>query len=196
MRWILKKILPALRGRRTRIAYDATYPAISLLFHHTLSYFSSSQKIIFAIYSDKACRRLRETYKSLLKEPPEVAKVLEECETIKIGQKKCSPFKDLCSKSNLFFMPEDVILDDYAGLRSIAEKVSNEDVLVLIDFYLLPMIYGRKILRSLYRMFDALPEEVTVFSLYSEGFLDNSTNKAMEKLYDYRNKNKKRKRVF
>ena len=179
----IEEVLSLLRNRRVEIAYDSSYPAISLLFYHILPYFTDQNKI-FVIYSDNACRRLREVCKSLSKEAPELVNILKNSKAIKIGQKKCIPFGLHCSEDVSSFIPEDLALDDYAGLTSIAESVTGEDVLVLVGFYIMPMIYGREALRSIYAMFNALPSEITVFSLYSEGFLENSVDKAIKKLHD------------
>ncbi|HID42812.1 MAG TPA: hypothetical protein EYP30_03410 [Archaeoglobaceae archaeon] len=168
-----------------RIVYDAAYPAISLLYGHILPYFSS-KKLVYVVYSDSICRRLREMYKSLHKERLPASELLEKSILIKVGQKECYPFKrEKCMKSkNLFFIPENRVLEGNELIRNITENITPDCIAVLAGFYLLPAIYGLAAIERLYHIFSEIPEETTLFSFYPKDFLDERLNKPLEKLFD------------
>ena len=68
-------VIPKFDGKRVKIAYDRTYPAMSLVFHHILPEFKS-KRLVVGVYSDVVCRSLREYYRFLSSHAPEMAKYL------------------------------------------------------------------------------------------------------------------------
>jgi len=182
----LLSLIPKFENRRVRIVYDAPYPAISLLYKHILPFFNPDN-LFFVVYSDAVCRRLREMYKSFKDECPEIAQILDNAKFIKIGQKICSPFSESecrIGSERLNLIHEKSVLENYIGLESVSNNLSNNCFTVFAGLYMLPAIYGPSAIKSIHQIFSSLPKETTLFSFYPEGFLEPRQDKSLEKLYD------------
>jgi|Deesub1362B_J571_1020462.scaffolds.fasta_scaffold00705_19 hypothetical protein len=181
----LQSLIPKFEGKRVRIVYDVAYPTISLLYGHILPYFNS-KKLIFIVYADFICRRLREMYRSMNSDNLPVTSQLNNANLIKIGKKECFPFVngECVGSGRLTLISEESIFDDFESVDRIAVNITNENVTVLAGLYLLPAVYGFSAIESIYRIFCKMPEDATVFSFYPNGFLDKHLNKSLEKLYD------------
>jgi len=181
----LQSLIPKLEGKRVRIVYDVAYPAISLLYGHILPYFSS-KKLIFIVYADSICRRLREMYKSMYTDNLPIANQLKNANLMKIGQKECFPFiEGKCVESDrVTLISEERFFYGYESIESIASSINSEYITVLAGLYLLPAIHGFSAVENIYRIFSEMPEDATLFSFYPNDFLDKHLNKSLEKLYD------------
>ncbi len=171
-------IIDRFEGRRVRVVYDQTYPAVSLVFYHILPVFSS-KRVIVSVYSDTTCRKLKEHYKFVSRHAPDIAETLDRAYVIKIGRKDSIPFGRL-----YHYIPEDAIKKEFERLEIAAGKLRNDDLLLTFGFYLMPSIYGRWVLRRLIRLLDMLPEEITMVNLSPYGLFDYSTSRVIDRFYD------------
>lgn len=165
-------------GKRIRIVYDQTYPAVSLVFYHILPTFKSKRLVICA-YSDTTCRKLKEHYRFISERSPDVAKLLDNALFIKIGRRDSIPFGRLYE-----FIPEDRIKMELNRLELAAGKIRSNDLVLILGFYLMQAIYGRSLLRSLIRLIDILPEDVTLITLSPYGLYDYTTSRIIDRFYD------------
>ncbi len=172
------ELIPKFEGRRVRIVYDQTYPAISLAFYHILPEFKD-KRLIIAVYSDSMCRKLREHYEFISKHSPQVAEILDKAYFVKVGRKDSVPFGRLYE-----FVPEDDISKEFERLEISAGKLREKDVVFVFGFYLMFAIYGRWMLRKMVRILDLLPENLTLISLSPYGLYDYSTSRVIDKFFD------------
>jgi hypothetical protein len=150
----LDAVIPLLDHRRTRIVYDSTYPVVSMLFYHIIPHYISSKRIFIAVYSDTSCRRLNAAYNSVIGESPEIADILEKVNIIKIGMKEKAPFGKLYA-----FIPEGELGNEVDCFENVAKTLTDDDLIILSGFYLMPAIHGREKLKNIVRMFDSFPEK-------------------------------------
>ena len=165
-------------GKRIRIVYDQTYPAVSLVFYHILPVFKSKRLIVCA-YSDTTCRKLKEHYRFISEHSPEIAKLLDKALFIKIGRRDTIPFGRLYE-----YIPEDRIRMELNRLEIAASKIRSDDLVLILGFYLMQAIYGRSLLRSLIKLIDVLPEDVTLVTLSPYGLYDYTTSRIIDRFYD------------
>jgi hypothetical protein len=171
-------IIPKLDGRRVRIVYDQTYPAISLVFCHILSEFKS-KRLVIAVYTDTSCRKLREQYNFMVRHNPEVAEILDKANIFKIGKRENIPFGKLCE-----FIPEDDLINNPNRFEDLIEQLRDDDLVLLLGFYLFPAIYGKDFIGKFLRLIDLLPENLTLISLTPHGLYDNTTAKLVDRFFD------------
>ncbi len=172
------EFIPKFEGRRVRIVYDQTHPAISLAFHHILPEFKN-KRLIIAVYSDSMCRKLREHYDFISKHSPNIAKILDKAYFVKVGRKDSVPFGRIYE-----FIPEDTISKEFERLEISACKLREEDIVFVFGFHLMFAIYGRWIFRKIIRIFDLLPERITLISISPYGLHDYSTSRTIDKFFD------------
>lgn len=171
-------VIDRFEGRRVRIVYDQTYPAVSLVFYHILPVFRN-KRVIVGVYSDTTCRKLKEHYKFVSRHAPDIAEILDRAYVIKIGRRDSIPFGRL-----YHYIPEDAIRREFERLEIAAGKLRNDDLLLTFGFYLMPSIYGKWVLRRLIRLLDMLPEEITMVNLSPYGLFDYSTSRVIDRFYD------------
>jgi len=171
-------LIEKFEGKRIRIIYDQTYPAVSLVFYHIVPTFKS-KRLIICVYSDTTCRKLREHYRFISEHAPEVARILDGALFIKIGRKDTIPFGTLYE-----FIPEDRIRKEINRLEIAAGKIRGNDLVLIPGFYLMQAIYGRSLLRSLIRLMDVLPDDVTLVSLSPYGLYDYTTSRIIDRFFD------------
>jgi len=171
-------VIRKFEGRRVRVVYDQTYPAMSLVFNHIVPEFRE-KRLIVGIYSDTTCRVLKEQYKFLAKNAPDVAKILDRAYVVKIGRRDIIPFGKLYQ-----FIHEDAMKREFEKLEVAVSKLDDNDLLLLFGFYLMYPIYGRWVLKNLMWLADLLPERLTLISLSPYGLYDFTTNKIVERFFD------------
>jgi len=171
-------VIPKFEGRRIRIVYDQTYPAVSLVFYHILPEFKS-KRLVIGVYSDTMCRKLKEHYRFISKHAPEIAEILDRAYFIKIGRKDTIPFGMLYD-----FIPEDVVKREFERIELAVSKLRDGDIVLVFGFYLMYAIYGRWLLKNLIRIVDALPENITLVSLSPYGLYDYATTRIIERFFD------------
>ncbi len=171
-------IIPKFDGRRIRIVYDQTYPAMCLVFNHVLPEFKS-KRLVIGIYSDVACRNLKEYYRFISKHSPEIANILDKAYIVKIGRKNTIPFGRL-----YYFVHEDLIKKEFEKLEVAISKLTDDDLVLVFGFYLMFSIYGRWILKNMIWLADLLPEKLTLISLCPYGLYDYTTTRIIERFFD------------
>ncbi len=165
-------------GRRVRIVYDQTYPAMSLVFNHIIPEFRD-KRLVVGIYSDTTCRVLKEQYRFLSKNAPDIARILDGAYIIKIGRRDTIPFGRL-----YHFIHEDAMKKEFERLEIAIGKLEDGDLLLIFGFYLMHSIYGRWVLKNLMWLVDLLPEKLTLISLSPHGLYDFITSKIIERFFD------------
>ena len=171
-------VIPKFEGRRIRIVYDQTYPAVSLVFYHILPEFKS-KRLVIGVYSDTMCRKLKEHYRFISKHAPEIAEILDRAYFVKVGRKDTIPFGRLYD-----FIPEDVVKREFERIELAVSKLRDGDIVLVFGFYLMYAIYGRWLLKNLIRIVDALPENITLVSLSPYGLYDYATTRIIERFFD------------
>ncbi len=171
-------LIPKFEGRRIRIVYDQTYPAVSLVFYHILPEFKS-KRIVIGVYSDTTCRKLKEHYKFISKHAPEIAEILDKAYFIKIGRRDTIPFGRLYD-----FIPEDMLRKEFDRLEIAISKLRENDLVLVFGFYLMFAIYGKWLLRELIKIVDSLPENLTLVSISPYGLYDYNTTRIIERFFD------------
>jgi len=174
----INDIIQKLEHTRTMIAYDNIYPALTLLFYNILPQFAN-RRIFFAIYSDITCRGLRRFYTSSVEKSPELATLFEKANVIKIGQKKQAAFGTLYK-----FIPESEADEELQKLKDPIDELTDKDVLVFIGFHKLVLINGPGVLKNAIKIFNSLPDEMTVFCFTPLGMYDEKISSFIEGLYD------------
>ncbi len=171
-------IIPKFDGRRIRIVYDQTYPAVSLVFYHILPQFKS-KRLVIGVYSDTMCRKLKEHYKFISKHAPEIADILDNAYFIKIGRRDTIPFGRLYD-----FIPENIVKKEFERIELAVSKLREDDLVLIFGFYLMYAIHGRWILKNLMRIVDTLPEKITLVSISPYGLYDYTTTRIIERIFD------------
>ncbi len=171
-------IIPKFDGRRIRIVYDQTYPAVSLVFYHILPQFKS-KRLVIGVYSDTMCRKLKEHYKFISKHAPEIANILDNAYFIKIGRRDTIPFGRLYD-----FIPENIVKKEFERIELAVSKLREDDLVLIFGFYLMYAIHGRWILKNLMRIVDTLPEKITLVSISPYGLYDYTTTRIIERIFD------------
>jgi hypothetical protein len=105
--------------------------------------------------------------------------ILDKTNIVKIGVKRKEPFGKLYAH-----IPEGDFVDEVRSFETVASTLTDDDVIILAGFYLMPAIHGRERLKGIVRMFDSFPENITIFGLYPYGLYDRGTNRVIERLYD------------
>jgi len=174
----LEDLIPKLEGLRTRIVYDVQVAKDVLFFSHILPYFSS-RRIFWIVYSETACRKLKNKYERFSKLHPEIAKILDYVYLVKIGYNDRVRFGKLYS-----FIREDKNFKWLNEFSNIFEEIRDKDLVTFSGFSIFVAINGRKALKNLICLADLLPENVTAIVSYQDGFYDDRLNTLVDKLYD------------
>lgn len=166
-------------GRRTRIVYEDTYAGMVFTFYNLIPHFSKLKRIYVVNYSETASRRLGEIYKSLKNENPQIAEIFSKMRVIKIGN------TERCSYGELYeFINSGDVREELKSLESVISTLPDDSFLMIRGLYLIPAIHGKSVLGDVLRLFDAIPDGITLVDYYSAGILDERLNRIVEKLYD------------
>jgi|Deesub1362B_J571_1020462.scaffolds.fasta_scaffold00025_22 hypothetical protein len=166
-------------GRRTRLVYEDTYAAMVFTFYNIIPHFSKIKELYVVSYSETSSRRMGEIYKSLKNENPQLAEIFKRMKIIKIGNTRD------CSYGMLYeFIKSGDVEEELKSLESVLSTLPNDAFLMIRGLYLIPAIHGKTVLGEILRLFDAIPDGITLLDYYSAGILDEHLNRIVEKLYD------------
>jgi len=161
---------------RIKILYDSPYALRSLLFYHVLPHFSP-KNLFIAVYSDTMQRRLEKTFESIARTSPDIAEILGRAKIIKIGRIGFTSFGKL----------EHLIPMDSGWFRTflkILEEFNEKDLMLFHGFSLLPRIYGEQSLKHMLKIFESIPEGVTVIGKSHRSIYDEGIHMFINMLYD------------
>ncbi len=167
----LDELVSSMVGLRTLIVYDSLYAVRSLLFRHIIPNLAKKWKVRTVVYSDTIYRRLKKTRDSLLKLSSSSVDILKDVEIVKIGFKENS---DSCRFIDI----------NSNWSKKIVNGVDQSSVLILYGFSLYYLKHGRRAMISLLKMFDRLPEDLTVIGTWPKSHYDNISGMFLEKMYD------------
>ncbi len=174
----INEIIPKLEHTRTRVVYDNIYPAMTLLLQNILPQFAT-KRIFFAIYSDIMCRGLQRFYTSCAEKSPEVVRLLEKANIIKVGQKKQVIFGNLYK-----FIPESEAEEELQEVEDAMRDLTDNDLIIFLGFHKLVLIRDYSILKNAIKIFNTIPDKTTVFCFTPAGTYDEKINSLVEGLYD------------
>ena len=166
-------------GRRTRLVYEDTYAGMVFTFYNLLPYFSKLKELYVVNYSETACRRMGEIYRSLKKDNPELAEIFGRMKIIKVGNREHTSYGELHQ-----FINAGDVREELKTLGDVISTLPKNAFLMLRGLYLVPAIYGKAILGDVMRLFDAIPDGITLVEYYSEGILGERLNRIVEKFFD------------
>ena len=177
-----------LENLRTRIIYDSPYPTISFIFFHYIPKFHFKEKYML-IFSETVCRNLEKVYRSLSKS--DVGEYLKDVKIVKIGKNYDVPFGELYE-----FIPYDDIEDGFVRIEHTFKKLKGDDLLIFFGMYLIPIIFGKEILRGMMELYDAIPRDITLLSTCPENIYDRNLETIIRMFYDIVLRIKKEDEVF
>ena len=166
-------------GRRTRLVYEDTYAGMVFTFYNLLPHFSKFKKLYVVNYSETACRRLGEIYRSMKNENSYLAEIFSRMKIIKVGSRKHTGYGELYE-----FINSGDVREELKALEDVLSTLPGDAFLMIRGLYLIPAIHGKSILGGVMRLFDAIPDGITLIDYYSEGILEEHLNRIVEKLYD------------
>ncbi len=171
----LTSLISCLENLRTLVVYDSIYACNTLFFSHIVPFFSS-KNLYIAVYSESMCRRLRKMYNSLLKVNPDITRVLNKANVIKIGCRNNIPFGRFYE-----FIPED---DWYKKLVEIVDGLGEDDLLILHGFSLIPALGSKRDLLNYIKVLDTLHDDVTVIGRFVRDLYSQDITRLIERYYD------------
>lgn len=167
-----------LENLRTRLIYDTPYPTVSFIFFHFIPKFQFKDKYIL-IFSETICRGLSKVHKSLSRYSTDISEILSDVKIIKIGKNYEVPFGELHE-----FIPYEEIEDGFMRIEHAFRKLKGDDLLIFFGMHLIPVIYGREILRGLMELYDAIPKDITLLSTCPEHIYDKNLESVIRMFYD------------
>jgi len=166
-------------GRRTRLVYEDTYAAMVFAFYNVIPHFSKIKELYVVSYSETSSRRMGEIYRSLKNENPRLAEIFEQMKIIKVGNTRD------CGYGTLYeFIKSGDVVEELESLESVLSTLPENAFLMIRGLYLIPAIHGKSVLGGILRLFDTIPDGITLLDFYSAGILDEQLNRIVEKLYD------------
>jgi len=105
--------------------------------------------------------------------------MLKDVKIIKIGKNYDVPFGELYE-----FIPYDEIEDGFVRIEHAFRKLKGDDLLIFFGMHLIPVIYGREILRGLMELYDAIPRDITLLSTCPEHIYDKNLEMIIRMFYD------------
>ncbi len=173
----IDELVSKLESLRTRVVYDSQYPTITFVFYHFLPKFGFKNKYVL-IFSETVSRSLSKVYKSISRNK-NIAEILRDVKVIKIGKSYEVPFGEL----HEFISYED-IEEGFVRIEQIFRKINEDDLILFFGMHLIPVIYGREILRGLMELYDAIPKDVTLLSTCPEHIYDRNLETIVRMFYD------------
>ncbi len=166
-------------GRRTRLVYEDTYAGMVFTFYNIIPHFSKLKELYVVNYSETSSRRMGEIYKSLKNESPYLAEIFSKMKIIKVGNTR------RCSYGELYeFINSGDVREELKALEGVLSTLPKDAFLMIRGLYLVPAIHGKSVLGDILRLFDTIPDGITLIDYYSAGILDEYLNRIVEKLYD------------
>ncbi len=173
----IDELVSKLESLRTRVVYDSQYPTITFIFYHFLPKFRFKNKYIL-IFSETVSRSLSKIYGSISRDKG-IAEILRDVRVIKIGKSYEVPF----GKLHEFISYED-IEEGFVKIEQIFQKMDEDDLLLFFGIHLIPVIYGKEILRGLMELYDAIPKDATLLSTCPEHLYDRNLETIVRMFYD------------
>ncbi len=155
-----EEVMDELDGLRTRIIYDSPVVKDLIIFQFILPYFSKKKEIYVVLYSEGYYYKFRRRANYLMFKEPEMARVLDRINFIKIG------LNDECDFGNLFgFIKQGDAEREFEGLRDFLLKIKSDGVLILdCDFmYLIAGFSEKNALKRLIDLYSLMPDGITLF---------------------------------
>ncbi len=167
-----------LENLRTRLIYDSPYPTVSFIFFHYLPKFHFKDKYVL-IFSETISRSLEKVNKSLSRHSNDIKDILKDVRIIKIGKDYDVPFGELYE-----FIPYDEIEEGFVRVEHTFKKLKGDDLLIFFGMHLIPIIYGKEILRGMMELYDAIPRDITMLSTCPEHVYDRNLETVIRMFYD------------
>ncbi len=167
-----------LENLRTRLIYDSPYPTVSFIFFHYIPKFHFKDKYVL-IFSETISRSLEKVNKSLSRYSTDVKEILKDVRVIKIGKDYDVPFGELYE-----FIPYDEVEEGFVRVEHTFKKLKGDDLLIFFGMHLIPVIYGREILRGMMELYDAIPRDITLLSTCPEHVYDRNLETVIRMFYD------------
>ena len=167
-----------LENLRTRLIYDSPYPTVSFIFFHYLPKFHFKDKYIL-IFSETISRSLEKVNRSLSRYSSDIKDILKDIKVIKIGKEYEVPFGELYE-----FIPYDEVEEGFVRVEHTFKKLKGDDLLIFFGMHLIPIIYGREILRGMMELYDAIPRDITLLSTCPEHVYDRNLETVIRMFYD------------
>ncbi len=173
----IDELVLKLENLRTRIVYDSQYPTVTFIFYHFIPKFGFKDKYVL-IFSETVSRSLDKIYRSVSRNR-DIAEVLDNVKVIKIGKSYEVPFGELHE-----FISYDDIEEGFVRMEQIFRKMKGNDLLLFFGMHLIPVIYGKEILRGLMELYDAIPKDITLLSTCPEHIYDKNLEIIVRMFYD------------
>jgi len=167
-----------LENLRTRLIYDSPYPTVSFIFFHYLPKFHFKDKYVL-IFSETISRSLEKVNRSLSRYSSDIKDILKDIKVIKIGKEYEVPFGELYE-----FIPYDEVEEGFVRVEHTFKKLKGDDLLIFFGMHLIPIIYGREILRGMMELYDAIPRDITLLSTCPEHVYDRNLETVIRMFYD------------
>ena len=172
-----ESLLPLLNGLRILIIYDNFYTLGSLCFYAAPYYLIKGGDVYAVLYSEHVYRNAKKIYEYVSKNYPMFSEILNSINVVKIGVNDDISF----GKPYRFINENDNWIDH---LTELMENVNEEDLIVLFGFSLLVPIYKDDAPKFFLKMYNAIPEGVTVFCPYYKKTYENYPSDFIDLLHD------------
>ena len=155
----IRDLLKELKGLRTRILYDRPIIANLFMFQYIIPEFSK-EKIYVVIYSDAFYHNFCKAGEYAMLIDPDMAKLLEKLNIVKIGYSKEITFGNLHA-----FIEHGTPKEELTDVIKALEDLSKNDVIILHPSvsYIMSSLNVENIIKFILDFYSKIPKRVTVF---------------------------------